>query len=184
MSIELECRKCGYDLEQWNSGQNLWIKYCPQCGKKLLKKQSAALHRKTTVGEISDMIREHLLDMLSGRDGMDVSADETGYLAWESENRDGVVFYSNYLADRFVARHVYWVDEALDCIGDSFGDADHYAKIRAECNDRFLVSVFIYATEHYVFDQLGIDRDEGDLTKTRIKEIERLIKTTVYDGLF
>jgi hypothetical protein len=32
------------------------------------------------------------------------------------------------------------------------------------------------------FDQLGIDRDEGDLTKRRIKEIERLIKTTDYNG--
>jgi hypothetical protein len=149
-----------------------------------LKKQSEALHRKTTIEEISDMIREHLLDMLSERDGMDVSADELGNLAWECENCDGVVFYSNYRADQFVMRHMDWVDAALDYIGDNFGDADHYAKMRAGCNDRFLVAAFIYATEHYVFDQLGIDRDEGDLTKKRIKEIKRLIQTTSYDGDF
>jgi hypothetical protein len=182
MSAEIECRKCGNDLEQWNSGRNLWIKYCPQCGTKLLKKQSEALHRKTTVEEISDMIRGHLLGMLSGRDGMDVSADELGYLAWESERCDGVVFYSSYQADQFVTRHMDWADMALDHIGDRFGDVDYYAKIRAECSDRFLVSAFIYATEHYMFDQLGIGRNEGGLTKKRIKEIKRLIKTTDYDG--
>jgi predicted nucleic acid-binding Zn-ribbon protein len=182
MSAEIECRKCGNDLEQWNNERDLWIKYCPQCGTRLLKKQSEALHRKTTVEEISDMIRERLLDMLSERDGMDVSADELGHLAWERENCDGVVFYSNYRADRFVARHMNWADEALEYIGDHFGDAVYYAKIKAECNDRFLVAAFIYATEHYVFDQLDIDPNEGDLAKKRIKEIKCLIKTTDYDG--
>jgi glutathione S-transferase len=120
--------------------------------------------------------------MLSGRDGMDISADELGTLAWECENCDEVVFYSNYRADQFVTRHMDWVDEALEYIDDHFGDAEYYTKMKAGCNDRFLVAAFIYATEHYVFDQLGIDRDEGDLTKKRIKEIKRLIKTTDYDG--
>jgi predicted nucleic acid-binding Zn-ribbon protein len=180
--MNLECRKCGNDLEQWNNGPYLWIKYCPQCGTRLLKKQSEELHRKTAVEEISDMIRERLLDMLSGRNGMDASADELGNLAWEGENCDGAVFCSNYRADRFVARHLGWVDEALGYIGDCVGDVEFYAKMRAECNDRFLVAAFIYATERYVFDQLGIDRYEGNLTKKRIKEIKRLIKTTDYDG--
>jgi predicted nucleic acid-binding Zn-ribbon protein len=180
--MNLKCRKCGNDLEQWNAGQYLWIKYCPQCGTKLLKKQSEALHRKTTIEEISDMIREHLLDLLSDIDGMDVSADDLGNLAWERENYDGVVFYSNYRANRFVTRHLDWVDGALDHIGDCVGEVEFYAKMRAECNDRFLVAAFIYATEHYVFNQLGIGWDEGALTKKRIKEIKRLIKATDYDG--
>jgi hypothetical protein len=169
-------------LEQWNNGQYLWIKYCPQCGTRLLKKQNEALHRKTTVEEISDMIRECLLGVLSCRDGRDICADELGSLAWERENCDGAVFYSNYRADQFVMRHMDWADGACDYIGDRLGDADHYAKIRAGCNDRFLVAAFICATEHYVFDQLGIDRDEGALTKKRIKEIKRLVRANAYDG--
>jgi DNA-directed RNA polymerase subunit RPC12/RpoP len=182
MSAEIECRKCGNDLEQWNNERDLWINYCPYCGTRLLKKQSETLHRKTTVEEVSDMIRGNLLDMLSDRDGTDVNADELGTLAWERENCDGVVFYSNYEADHFVARHMAWVDEAFGYACDNFGDAEHYVRMRAECNDRFLVIVFIYATEHYVFNQLGIDRYEGNLTKKRIKEIKRLVKTTSYDG--
>jgi hypothetical protein len=75
-----------------------------------------------------------------------------------------------------------WVDEALSYIGAVDGEIEPYVKMKAECNDRFLVLAFIYATEHYAFDQLGIDRDEGNLTKKRIKEIKRLIKTTDYDG--
>jgi hypothetical protein len=182
MAAEIECRKCNSDLEQWNNGRNLWIEYCPQCGIRLLKKQSEALHRKTTVEEISDIIRERLIGVFSERDGMDISADELGYLAWECENCDEVVFYSNYKADQFVTRHMDWVDEALEYLGNNFGDMNHYVEMKAGCNDRFLVPAFIYATEHYVFDQLGIDRNEGDLTKKRIKEIKRLIKTTDYDG--
>jgi DNA-directed RNA polymerase subunit RPC12/RpoP len=182
MSAEIECRKCGNNLEQWNNERDLWINYCPYCGTKLLKKQSEALHRKTTVDEVSDMIRQNLLDMLSERDGMDVSADELGNLAWERENYDGVVFYSNYKADQFVARHMDWVDRALEYACDNFGDAEHYARMKAECNDRFLVVAFIYATEHYVFNQLGIDSGEGDLTRKRIEEIKRLVKATAYDG--
>jgi DNA-directed RNA polymerase subunit RPC12/RpoP len=182
VSAEIWCRRCGNDLEQWNNGRSLWIKYCPFCGARVLKKQREELHRKTTILEISDMIRGHLLDMLSGREGMDVSADELGDLAWECENVDGAVFYSNYRADQFVTRHMDWVDGALEHAGDACGDGGLYARMKAECNDRFLVVAFIYATEHYVFDQLGIDRDEGDLTKKRIKEIVRLIKRTKYDG--
>jgi DNA-directed RNA polymerase subunit RPC12/RpoP len=93
--MNLECGKCGSNLEMWNNERDLWISYCPRCGKKLLKKQSESLHRKTTVEEISDMIREHVLDMFSDRDGMDVDAGELEDLAWERENCDGVVFYSN-----------------------------------------------------------------------------------------
>jgi hypothetical protein len=130
------------------------------------------------------MIQGRLLDMLSDRDGMDVSADELGTLAWEREDYNGVVFYSNYKANQFVTRHMNWVDEALEYVCDNFGDVEHYMKMKTECNDRFLVIAFIHATEHYVFDQLGIDRDEGDLTKKRIKEIKRLVKTTSYNGEF
>jgi DNA-directed RNA polymerase subunit RPC12/RpoP len=184
MSAEIECRKCSNDLEQWNNGRGLRINYCPYCGTRLLEEQSEALHRKTTVEEISDMIRGHLFDMFSDRDGMEVSAEDLGYLAWESENCDGVVLYSNYEADLFAMRHTDWVDGAFEYVCDNFGEAEHYAKMKAECNDRFLVIAFIYATEHYVFDQLGIDRDEGGLTKERIEEIKRLIKTVSYDGQF
>jgi ssDNA-binding Zn-finger/Zn-ribbon topoisomerase 1 len=184
MSAEIECRKCGNNLEQWNNGRHLWIRHCPHCGTKLLKKQSLALHRRTDVEEISDMIRGRLFDMLSGKDGTGVNADELGTLAWESENCDGVVFYSNYEADLFVMRHMDWVDEAFMYACDNFGEAEHYAKMKAECNDRFLVVAFICATEYYVFHQLGIDPSETGLTKKRIGEIKRLIKTTAYDGEF
>jgi hypothetical protein len=171
-------------LEQWNNERDLRINYCPYCGTRLLEKQSETLHRKTTVEEVSDMIRGRLSDMLSDRDGMDVNADELGNLAWESENCDGVVFYSNYKADQFVTRHMDWVDAAFDYACDNFGDTDYYAKMKAECNDRFLVVAFIFATEHYVFDQLGVDRDEGNLTEKRVGEIKRRIKETAYDGEF
>jgi DNA-directed RNA polymerase subunit RPC12/RpoP len=184
MSAEIECRKCGNNLGQWNNERDLWIDYCPYCGTRLLKKQSGVLHRKTTVEEIPDMIQARLLDVFSDRDGMDVSAEELADLAWEYENCNGVVFSSNYKADQFVARHMNWVDEALVYIDENFGDIGHYAKMKADCNDRFLVVAFICATEYYVFNQLGINRDEGDLTEKLVEEIKRLIETTVYNGEF
>jgi hypothetical protein len=147
-----------------------------------LKAQSEALYRKTTVDEISDMIRGHLLDMLSGKSGMDVSADELADLAWEREWYDGSVFYSSHKADQFVMRHLDWVDRAVEHITDNFWDMDHLVKMKAGGNDRFLVAAFMAATECYVYDQLGIDRDEGDLTKTRIKEIKKRINAIEYDG--
>jgi lipoate-protein ligase A len=66
---------------------------------------------------------------------------------------------------------------------DSSG-TEHYAKLYAECVDKFLVAAFIDATEHFVFDQAGVDRDEDSLSKKRIKEIMRLVKSARYDGDF
>jgi DNA-directed RNA polymerase subunit RPC12/RpoP len=74
MSLELECRKCGNNLEQWNNGRSLWINYCPFCGTKVLKKQGEALRHKTTVEEVSDIIRVQLLDLFDS--GCDVPAGE------------------------------------------------------------------------------------------------------------
>jgi hypothetical protein len=181
MSYEIECPKCGTGLEAYNYAPGGWMRFCPSCGKKLLKKQVERLHKKVTDGEMSDMIQEHLLWLFAYCEGGDISADELGYKAWETENCDGVVFYSDYRADQFAGRHLNWVDAARDYMTDSFGSVNE-ANGNAFCNDRFLVSAFILATEHYVFDQLGVDRDEGDLSKQRIKEIIRAIKSTDYDG--
>jgi hypothetical protein len=157
------------------------MRYCPSCGKKLLKKQAARLHDTVTDGEVSGMIKEHLLDMFACYEGGDISADELGDKAWESENCDGVVFYSDYKADQFAGRHDKWLDLARDYMADNFGSVNE-ANRNASCNDSLLVSAFIFATEHYVFDQLNVERDEGDLSKKRIKEIIRAIKSTDYDG--
>jgi hypothetical protein len=56
--------------------------------------------------------------------------------------------------------------------------------MKAECNDKFLVCAFIEATEHYLYSQLEIDNNEGELTAKRRKEIRALIKETRYDGEF
>jgi hypothetical protein len=169
------------DLEQWNNEQNVRILYCPYCGKKLLKGQSDALYRKASVEEISDMIKEHLLKVLySG----DVSVDDIAEYAWEREVWDTSVFYSNYRADLFVARHAAWVDRGFEYIADSTLDFEYLTKLQVSGNDCFLVEIFLYATKHYIFDQLGIAEDEGDLSKKRIKEIIRLVNTTDYDGQF
>jgi hypothetical protein len=77
-----------------------------------------------------------------------------------------------------------WVDAALEYVADTFGDSDHYMRMRAECNDRFLVAAFISATEHYVYNQLEVDINEGDLSKRRIRELIAQIKRTEYDGEF
>jgi hypothetical protein len=183
MSYDIECPKCGTDLEAYNYAPYGWIRFCPFCGKKLLKKQVDRLHKKVTDGEISDMIKEHLLDMFACYEGGDISADELGYKAWESENCDGVVFYSDYKADQFAGRHTKWLDLARDYMTDNFGSPNE-ANRNASCNDSLLVSAFIFATEHYVFDQLNVESDEGSLSKTRIKEIIRAIKSTDYDGEF
>jgi hypothetical protein len=182
MSAEIECRKCGNNLEPWNNGRSLRINYCPFCGTKVLKKQGEALRCKTTVEEVSDIIRGHLLDLLDT--GGDIPADELADRAWESEVIDGTVFYNNYNADLFVFRHLDWVDRALDYICENFGEPEHYVKMKAECNDRFLVAAFLSATERYVFDHLGIDPNGGRLTKKRAAEIKRLIKTNPYNGEF
>jgi DNA-directed RNA polymerase subunit RPC12/RpoP len=184
MGISLFCRKCDTDLEKYNVTEFQRIRYCPYCGGRVLKKQGEALLKKVSNDEIDDMIKGHLLDLLSCCDGMDVSADELADKAWESENCDGVVFYDNYKADQFAIRHKKWADNALDHAGWLYGDMEPYFKVRAECADRFLVVAFILATEHFLYDQIGVERDEGDLTKKRIEEITRLVKTYSYDGDF
>jgi DNA-directed RNA polymerase subunit RPC12/RpoP len=184
MREKFDCRKCGNDLERWNNGMFLWINHCPSCGAKLLKKQCEALHRKTTCGEISDMIQDRLLSMLEVKSGDDISTDELAQAAWERENVDGVVFYNNYTADKFAIRHEQWVDHALEYICDNCGDVGHYTEMRINRTDRFLVLAFIYATERYLHDQLEINRDEGNLSKKRIREITRQVKQTEYEGGF
>jgi predicted RNA-binding Zn-ribbon protein involved in translation (DUF1610 family) len=181
MSAEIECRKCGIDLEIWNNNRNLHIYYCPYCGKRLLKKQSQKLRYKTTVAEISGMIQDRLLDALDMGDG-DIDAGDLAALAWEHEGNNGVVFFSNYEADLFVMRHLDWVDGALAHIGERTGIGSMYSALKAESNDKFLVPAFAYATENYLYRQIGVDLSEGILTKKRAKEIARLVKDTEYDG--
>jgi hypothetical protein len=94
----------------------------------------------------------------------------------------GAVFYSNYEADRFAVRHAEWVHKAFDAAYDELGY--HAAKLFAEYIDKFLVPAFIYAASHFLFAQLGVGRNEGVLTKKRVKEIVRLIKDTAHDGEF
>jgi hypothetical protein len=101
---------------------------------------------------------------------------------WEGENNDGVVFRSNYEADLFAMRHLDWVDGALTYVCNETDLGDSYISMKAESNDKFLVVAFIYATEQYLYRQLGVDFDESILTKKRIKKIERLVKDTEYDG--
>jgi len=177
---DLSCA-CMCDLENWNFGFG-WLKYCPNCGAELSEYLREALRDKID-NEISDMIRGKLLDMFdSCRD--ELSADELPSVAWEMENCNGVVFYNNWEADKFVMRHLGWVDDAMDHICDMYGDAECYMKMRAGCNDRFLVVAFIEATEAYLYGHFGIDVNEGGLTKKRVKEIIGLIKEAEYDGRF
>jgi hypothetical protein len=143
---------------------------------------SEALHRKTIVGEMSDMIRERLLETLEQREENSIDVGELSFLAWESENVDGAVFYANYEADLFVMRHLAWVDDALAYACQNFGDAVHYANMKAECSDRFLVVAFICATDHYLFSQLDLDANEVVSTKERTDELVELIKAVEYDG--
>jgi hypothetical protein len=165
----------------WNTGNNA-IRHCPRCGRKLLKDQIEDLWSKCTDGEIAGMIENRVLCILEEDD--DLVADELGYKAWEAENVDGVMFYSNYAADQFVMRHSSWVDDAVVAVSDAHGDNDCYLKMRAECNDRFLVAAFIQATEHYLYFQLEIDYNEGALTAERRKELQERIKEVHYDGGF
>jgi hypothetical protein len=167
-------------LERWNTGRAL-LAYCPACGAKLPKKQRGKLWWKCSDGEIEDRIKGALLDLLDWCD--EVSADELTDKAWESENRDGVVFYSNYEADQFCMRHYKWVDIAFDHAAGVFGE-DFVRAGKQAGNDAFLVVAFTLATEHFLYDQCGVDGDEGNLSKKRIREIEALIKHTSYDGRF
>ena len=184
MSGKLDCRKCGADLEDFNVVVGRRVRYCPCCGTRVLKAQSEALARKTTDGEIEDMIKDHLFDALQRFDGGDISADALADLAWETERCDGVVFYDNYRASRFAARHGEWVDDALDWAVDVYGESGRYVRMLAECVDRFLVVAFILATRHFLSSLPGAERNEGGAAKKRIAEIKRLIKTASYDGGF
>jgi hypothetical protein len=175
----IRCIKCQSDLEAWNNNSYLWIHYCPQCGKKLPDEKSEKLFRKTTDLEISDMIQERILEMSEDRD--EINTEDMAWLAWERENTDGVVFYNDYKADMFCVRHSDWVDGALDYCFDNFG-SDHYLKMKADCSDKFLVTAFICATEDYLYNQIGVDRNEGLLSKERVKEIKKLVKETEYKG--
>jgi hypothetical protein len=179
--MELHCHYCNADLEDWNTGA-AFIRYCPACGRKLHKAVVEELQRLCTDDEIADMIEGQILDMLDNYE--DIDAGEMAYTVWESENANGVVFCSNYTADRFAIRHREWVDEALMSLVDSFGSDGRYAEMMADCMDRFLVAAFINATEHYLYSQLNIDNNEGRLSQKRMKEIRGLVKETRYDGQF
>jgi len=175
------CRKCGSNLEDWNNAEYVWINYCPNCGIKLLKKQQYGLRQLTMDEDIDSHIRGNLLDMFDNYSG-ELDAAELADCAWEAENCDSVMFYSNYVANRFVMRHMHWVDEALEYVCDNFGNAEYYAKMKAECNDRFLVVAFTEATRKYLYDQLGINQDGGKLSKKRTREIIKQIKDTPYQA--
>jgi len=181
MAYDFECRKCGCDLERWNVDEGAYIRYCPNCGAKLLKKQAEELHGKTTEAELDGKIRGSVLELLENC-GEGVCIDELAHRAWESENADGVVFYSNYKADMFVQRHSGWVDEALEYVGEEYGDSARYAQMKAECNDRFLVVAFIEARQRYLYFQLGLDTNGEKLTKRRIAQIKRQVKDTPYNA--
>jgi hypothetical protein len=128
------------------------------------------------------MIQEHVLEALDCLGQPD--AGELVYLAWERENADDVVFYSNHAADLFAIRHRAWVNAAVAHLAGEYGKDGGYAEAMAECMDRFLVCAFIEATEHYLCGQLGIDGDEGRLSEARKEEIRRLVKEVRYDGNF
>jgi DNA-directed RNA polymerase subunit M/transcription elongation factor TFIIS len=119
MSDFLRCTHCCADLEDWNTG-TAFIRYCPACGRKLYKAVAEGLRRLCTDDEIADMIEGQVLDMLDNYE--DIDTGEAAYTAWESENANGVVFCSNYTADRFAIRHREWVDEALMSLIDRYGD--------------------------------------------------------------
>jgi hypothetical protein len=178
--MELRCH-CHADTEDWNTGAAP-IKYCPACGRKLHKAVAEELWWLCTNDEIADMIEGHVLDALDERE--DIDAGEMEYAVWEYENANGVVFCSNYKADRFAIRHREWVDEALMSLVDNFGNDGKYAEMMVDCMDRFLVAAFITATEHYLYGQLEIDTNEGRLSPERREEIRGLVKETRYDGGF
>jgi hypothetical protein len=184
MSYDIVCRKCDYDLEQWNCGQYLRMTYCPHCGKRLLKRQSDELYRRTTSEEVSDIIREHLLAVLADSAIVGQAQGDLPRRAWESESCDGVVFYANYLADLFVVRHLDWVYAALDYMAREWGQSAFSINVGAACNDRLLVDVFFLATERYVFGQLGVAAGREPLTRRSVRELRRLIQATPYNGEF
>jgi ssDNA-binding Zn-finger/Zn-ribbon topoisomerase 1 len=182
MINEFNCRKCGTDLEGFNTGDSA-IEYCPRCGVKLLKRQSVKLWYKCTDGEIADRIEQNVLNMLNSYDNLDFG--DLPFTAWEGEDINGVIFCSDYKADQFVMRHSRWVDNAFEAAVDMYGDDDGcYAGMKAECSDRFLVVAFILATEYYFYHQLELDNNGGRLTKKQINELRRQVKQTRYDGGF
>jgi hypothetical protein len=182
MSVKLDCQACGGDLTLWNNGHFLRFWYCPACGERLSDEQCEALYYRTTPEEVADMIQGHLLDLFDNRD-TEISADDLATAAWERECGDEAVLCSNYQADWFAIRHADWIVRAVDHAKMCGGGA-YYLSVKDDCMDRFLVLAFIDATEHYVFDQLGIDRHEGVLSKPRIREIKHLISRVAYDGKF
>jgi hypothetical protein len=179
--MEMHCHYCNADLMGWNTGFAA-LRYCPACGRKIHKPVTNALWRLCTTDEMADTIEEHVLEALENYDLPD--AGELDLLAWERENADGVVFYANYRAEQFTIRHNEWVDDALAYMIDEFGSERTQIKDRVECVDRFLVSAFILATKHYLYEQLGIDTGEGRLTEERREELKRLVKEIRYDGNF
>jgi hypothetical protein len=181
MSKQIHCHYCDADLQDFNIGAAA-IKYCPRCGRKPHKATVEALWRLCLDDEMADMIEEHVLEMLDCYNLPD--AGELAFYAWEGENANGVVFCSNYEADRFAIRHNDWVREALAHLIDEFGGDGKYAEMMVECTDRFLVEAFIEATEYYLYNQLEIDNNEGQLTDERKEEIRQLVKETRYDGNF
>jgi len=181
--MSINCCKCGANLEKWNCEEYSRIRYCPNCGAKLSEEQQVGLWRLVTDEEINDKIRGQLLDMFDNYSG-ELDAGELAEYTWESENCNGVVFCSNYEADKFVMRHMRWVDEALWYACDNFGGGERVVKMKAECSDTFLAVAFIEATRRYLYDQLGLDSNEGKLSKKRTREIIKQIKEIPYEAVW
>jgi Zn-finger nucleic acid-binding protein len=183
MTMTIECPSCGADLDVWNAGERP-IRYCPACGEELDYGTWDALWAKCCTGELSRMISEKVLDFIDNMDNESIEdVHELPYQIWESENCNGVLFCSDYLAERFDMRHRAWVAEALSEATDRFGSDDgHYERMYANCVDSFLVVAFIMATVYYFNTQIGFDHDK--VTGSELKELRDTIKRTAYDGGF
>jgi predicted nucleic acid-binding Zn-ribbon protein len=177
-AIDLTCRKCGIDLEVFNTGYEYML-FCPHCGARILKTQQKVLRLKISDVEIGDMVKAHLLDALSSANNGVRIVDLAG-LAWERENYDGVVFYDNREADLFVLRHAVWIDKVMEYLTKIYGNGAAIATIKKQSNDSFLVSAFSVATERFLCGLCTSVDMNTVLTKTLRRKLAREIKTAEY----
>jgi len=171
MELKCENKKCGTDLDLWNRAEHIWINYCPRCGHKLSEKLRGELNRLASDKEIIDIIRDKCLEFFNEiDDGLDGHIDDLAYRMFEYENANGVYFCSDYKADNFSIRHATWMDGAEEYFNDNFGD-NYGSTLRHKGADGFIVAALMNATEAYLYNQLGIDNNQEDLTKEEVSEI-------------
>lgn len=143
---------------------------------------------------IKDFVADAITDKLDGLKGYNEThyPCDLAYELFEGENVDGVYFYDNYTAKKWINKNFEYIGEIAEEFKNNF-DADYANKILLDIfdnPDRFVVCIVLEVASYLISRCETVDKlwnDEITLTDEiidqLIKEIEALKNPTLTDIL-